>query len=395
MGREQQTQNQTCNHNPSKAFDYNYFDCVIRQYAQQDMYGKYVMVMTKVKNTPSNSRVSYKTEYKRTAYFLHTQNPLMPLIYFTPSSNKYNYFYLLSKVADSSSYTGEHFTFGYRQMESGNPQVGDYQELDIHYTSYVTGANKPCHLFYNFNEKMPTHTMSERVCSSMFKDNRCDSNDGTDLHTRCWFFQNLINLINPVSDVLQQQSYMPTTGMFGGQNSDIIVDGKGTNFENLAFDKQLSDIFQYVPNVDKIEVHLINNKVGIVHVFKGVELVFTFGYILGQDNSINVTSIDVVVASLKMSPVNVDISNSIPLSKVNLKLLNLLNLADHTKIVQYLETVNKVSNLQPMQYNRAAIATAGGKTISTEKFQSIQKKGSKEDMHMKKGGTARSIKKKK
>lgn len=340
--------------NGRKAFDYEYFDCIIKQYAQQNTYGHRVMVLTK--NRDGNKAQKYKVEYKGVTYLVHTQNPYIPLIYFTPSTNNnYNYFYMLTKTHDQSTYVGEHFTFGYKLLE-GN----DDRELDIHFTSYATGSMSPCYLFYKFNENMPKHFMTEQVCS---KSNRCDSSI-QDLQNRCWFFSTLINLVEPVHDMLTTKGIQPIP-MYGGN----VTNADPGQFQDKNLDEKFAIIFDTIKNIDLIEIHLIKANYGILHAFKNGEVmnenskIYTFGFFLDQSDNVRLTSIDVIVAGLFKGVANI-YPDSIPLDhleKVTENDIDKLNLPTQDVFRQILPT--NINNIKPthMQQQKQMIRVSGGR----------------------------------
>jgi len=347
-----------------KEFDYDYFDCIIRQYTQQDTYGRRVMVLTKNRGV-NNKNKKYNIEYKNVTYFVNTQNPYMPLIYFTPSNNKYNYFYMLSKAHDQSTYVGEHFTFGYKAMDDSTTPF-----LDIHYTSYATGGASPCYLFYNFNENMSKEFMTQEVCS---KSNRCDSSPGN-LQNRCWFFSTLINLVQPVHEVLMTKN-MQTIPMYGGQeiedaNEQGQFKGKNldTQFAEFFFGSMTNVDIDMIDVINVIEVHLIKANYGIVQAFKNGETmrknsnIYTFGFFLDQDNYIYVTSIDAIVNGLSKRSANISPPVSVSLSSLANATVNLdkLNLATQALFEQLLPS-NMTHSLTTQPNTRQQVPVLGGR----------------------------------
>jgi hypothetical protein len=340
-----------------KKFDYDYFDCIIRQYAQQDnSYPRRVMVLTKVKGVNK----AYKPEYKNVTYFVHTQNQYMPLIYFTPSNNKYNYFYMLSKIANKDTYVGEHFTFGYKLLDEG---TSTNKSLDIHFTTYATGFGKPCYLFYNLNENIHSSTdMINKVCNEQ---HRCDVSP-VDLQNRCWFFQNIINLVTPV------QNYLQPIPMYGGEVTND-ADEQG-QFYGKNLDKQFANIFGSLKDVyiDVIEVHLIKSNYGILHAFKNGETmsenskIYTFGFFLDQNNNIYVTSIDNIVNGLSSGSADIFPPASMllgSLANATEKDLDNINLPTQALFQQLLPTNTNNTKLVPAltQPQRAPSVLAGGR----------------------------------
>lgn len=242
-------------------FDYTGMACFLGQNMNYSNTGMKVVVMIKDKYNPG----SYKYVEKPVMYIIPNdpQNSSTIIAYVAPGhDNSYNYMYLLSKRLNGgyNVFAGDHFTMGLRNGE----------QFDLHYTSYdYTAKSRPTYLYYDMlidNNTKPSD-ITGVVCSTRIN-NRYKSYDDT-LNERCYFFDNLMKYVhnNIICDKQIQSQFKTHTHMTGGKKQggggrDITSNNLQEPFNTLI--KLLESKIGDIPNLESVEMHIINNDKGII-----------------------------------------------------------------------------------------------------------------------------------
>jgi hypothetical protein len=241
-------------------FDYTGMACFLGQNMNYSNTGMKVVVMIKDKYNPG----TYKYVEKPVMYFIPNDphNSSTIVAYVAPGhDNNYNYMYLLSKRLNGgyNVFAGDHFTMGLRNGE----------QFDLHYTSYdYTAKSRPTYLYYDMfidNNTSPSD-ITGVVCSTRIN-NRYKSYDDT-LNERCYFFDNLMKYVhnNTLCEKQIQSQFKTHTHMTGGKKQDgggrDITNSLQEPFNKLT--KLLESKIGNVPNLESVEMHIINEDKGII-----------------------------------------------------------------------------------------------------------------------------------
>lgn len=251
-------------------FDYAKIACFLKEKMHNLDTGMKVVVMMKDKFKPR----TYRYVQKSVMYFIPNdlQTSSTIIAYVAPGhDNNYNYMYLLSKRLDGeyNVFAGDHFTMGLR----------DGKQFDLHYTSYdYTAKSRPSYLYYDLLIKDTTSPSDiTRIVCSTSVNNKQKTYDDT-LTQRCYFFDNLMKYVHN-SDRCNRKfnsefnSQFKT--MYGGKkrktksqkggigdNESISIDEIGQPFQGLI--KLVEDKIGGIPNLESVEMHIINDNKGII-----------------------------------------------------------------------------------------------------------------------------------
>ena len=257
-------------------FDYNGMACFLKSNMKYYKTGMQVVVMIKDKYNPGK----YRYVEKPVMYFVpnESQNSSTIISYIAPGhDNNYNYMYLLSRRLNGgyNVFSGDHFTMGLRNGE----------QFDLHYTTYdYTTNSRPVYLYYDIfiDSDVSPSDITTKVCSTKI-DHKYKSYDDT-LTERCYFFDNLMKYIHNNTYCNNQFnsefSTIPqyTTGgkkrkgtkkhknevQFGGDESKEILNVEKADKPFNELIKKLEGKIGDIPNLESIEMHIMNNNKGII-----------------------------------------------------------------------------------------------------------------------------------
>jgi hypothetical protein len=267
-----------CSNKLYNKFSYDFVQCYLKNKSIKSNSQKKVLVMVKDASRRSQGPPSYKAVEKDVLYCIPLdKDSKIQFAYFTPSSNDYNYMYLLSRqMSNSNQYAGEHFTMGIRN-----------NDFDLHYTSYVQGGLSPCHLFYKFNDTYSGNHVIQEVCNRENGKKNCASTNDNLLH-RCDFFKQIMEVMHNtnvctfemeiaknVANNWQIGNDFRRRGAVGGfgkkantkKGGNIASDISNATIETLTHDEIVKSFGMNMNNVEEIEYHLLEQGVGLITFF--------------------------------------------------------------------------------------------------------------------------------
>lgn len=247
-------------------FDYRGMACFLEKNMGYRDTGLKVVIMLKDKSRPGK----FKYVEKPVMHIIpNTTDKLGVIAYISPGyDNSYYYMYLLTKGHEKGKnyFTGEHFTMG---LKNG-------YRFDLHYTCYDYKVDSiPSHLYYKvyINKDTTPHDVSKLVCSATENEIYDDT-----LYERCFFFDNLMKYVHNNDYCINQfrSEFRPhTMNMNGGKKTYKKKQHGGYNIRELTNIDEVDEPFRKliqlledkigdIPNLQSIEMHIMNNNKGIL-----------------------------------------------------------------------------------------------------------------------------------
>jgi hypothetical protein len=242
-------------------FNYDGINCYLRGQQKRNTLPMYVVVMTK------SETGGYKYEQRHVRSFIPMSTPQNQTVYafFTPSSNKYNYLYVLSKQYSNGMYEGNHFTMGQK------PETGAF---DLHYTYYVYDSPVPKHVYFNTaNKQQSAEAIANNVCTKFYHGVSTDEKQYS-----CNFFKNVMKHLhdNENTCAVGLQRYNVSANPQTGGNDDRndvepqVIDPTELSSRSEIVDiavnlmQQLQGLFDSSLQLKEVQTYILGNKLGLL-----------------------------------------------------------------------------------------------------------------------------------